>query len=377
MEGHEYDVDILNPAAVTGHYERMGKALLADAGPRAGKTLTHFYSVSWEGAAPTWSLGLDREFASYRGYSPLSYLPVLAGWTVTSPEVSERFERDYHKTLGDCFMNNFYGRLRELCHESGLKWHSESGGPWSRSLPTFQHADQLAFLGRNDMPQGEFWFSGRAMNRPPAMAAHIYGLPARRHGSVHAHGAALVGLSGGAQAVRRRRLLRRHQPLHLAHVLRLAGRIRQAGHRVFCRHALEPERHLVGAGRRFLDVPGPLPVPVATGPIRGRCVLLHRRQRLPALGPRRAVDREAHVDLGPRLHVRPDQHRSAAGSAAGRRWRSGLAGRHALPPAGRRLGRRNRDAGGTQEDHRVGRSRRDGRLGPAPAATQPRPEELS
>ncbi len=139
--------------------------------------MTHFYSVSWEGAAPTWSLGLDREFAKYRGYPPLSYLPVLAGWTVTSPEVSERFVRDYHKTLGDCFMNNFYGTLRELCHQAGLKWHSESGGPWTRTLPTFQHADQLAFLGRNDMPQGEFWYSGRAMNRPPAMAAHIYGLP--------------------------------------------------------------------------------------------------------------------------------------------------------------------------------------------------------
>ena len=177
MPGHEYDVDILNAETVTGHYNRMGKALIEDAGPAVGKTLTHFYSVSWEGAAPTWSLGLDHEFARYRGYSPLSYLPVLAGWTVTSPEVSERFERDYHKTLGDCFMNNFYGTLRGLCGQAGLKWHSESGGPWTRTLPTFQYADQLAFLARNDMPQGEFWHLGRAMNRPPAMAAHIYGLP--------------------------------------------------------------------------------------------------------------------------------------------------------------------------------------------------------
>ncbi|NLF70893.1 MAG: hypothetical protein GX575_17820 [Candidatus Anammoximicrobium sp.] len=177
MAGHEYDVDILDPTAVAGHYERMGKVLLQDAGQRAGRTLTHFYSVSWEGAAPTWSLGLDREFAQYRGYAPLTYLPVLAGWTVTSAEVSERFERDYRKTLGDCFMNNFYGRLRQLCNAAGLKWHSESGGPWTRALPQFQHADQLAFLARNDMPQGEFWYSGRAMNRPPAMAAHIYGLP--------------------------------------------------------------------------------------------------------------------------------------------------------------------------------------------------------
>ncbi|MFH1268198.1 MAG: glycosyl hydrolase [Planctomycetota bacterium] len=177
MEGHENDVDILNAEAVEGHFERMGKRILEDAGPRAAKTLTHFYSVSWEGAAPTWSTGLEQQFQKYRGYDLGPYLPALAGITVTSREVSERFLRDYHKTLGDCFMDNCYGKLRELCGREGLRWHSESGGPWNRKLPSFQHADQLAFLGRNDMPQGEFWHLGRAMNRPPAMAAHIYGKP--------------------------------------------------------------------------------------------------------------------------------------------------------------------------------------------------------
>ena len=177
MEGHEYDVDILHEKAVEAYFERMGKALLDDAGPLAGKTLTHFYSVSWEGAAPTWSLGFERQFERYRGYAPQAYLPVLAGMTVESPGVSDRFLRDYHKTLGDCFMNHCYGKLRELCNRAGLKWHSESGGPWNRKIPDFQHADQLAFLGRNDMPQGEFWYPTRGLNRPPAMAAHVYGRP--------------------------------------------------------------------------------------------------------------------------------------------------------------------------------------------------------
>ena len=35
----------------------------------------------------------------------------------------------------------------------------------------------MAFLGRNDMPQGEFWHRGRGLNRPAAMAARIYGRP--------------------------------------------------------------------------------------------------------------------------------------------------------------------------------------------------------
>jgi hypothetical protein len=159
---------------VEGHFDRMGRALLDDAGPLAGKTLTHFYSVSWEGAAPTWSLALDREFRKYRGYDILPYLPVLAGMNVKDAIVSERFLVDYHKTLSDCFMDHFYGKLRDLCHTVGLKWHSESGGPWTRSIPSFENADQMAFLARNDMPQGEFWYPKRGLNRPPAITAHIY-----------------------------------------------------------------------------------------------------------------------------------------------------------------------------------------------------------
>lgn len=177
MEGHENDVDILSPSAVEGHFQRMGKALLEDAGPWAGKTLTHFYSVSWEGATPTWTLGLEQHFQRYRGYNLRPWLPVLAGMTVKSRERSDRFLRDYHRTLSDCFMDHCYGRLRGLCGEAGLKWHSESGGPWDRKLANFKHADQLAFLGRNDMPQGEFWYPERAINRPAAIAAHIYGRP--------------------------------------------------------------------------------------------------------------------------------------------------------------------------------------------------------
>jgi hypothetical protein len=181
MAGHEFDVDILDPKAVEGHFNRMGKAILEDAGPLVGRTLTHFYSVSWEGAVPTWTPALAKEFEARRGYPLRAWLPVLAGFTVKKPEDSERFQRDYYKTLGDCFRDNFYGKMRVLCAEVGLKWHSESGGPWDRKLASFTEADQLAFLGRNDMPQGEFWFTGspikrrQDMNRPQAMAAHIYG----------------------------------------------------------------------------------------------------------------------------------------------------------------------------------------------------------
>ncbi|MFA5192370.1 MAG: glycosyl hydrolase [Verrucomicrobiia bacterium] len=177
----EHDVDVLDPEAVERHFNRMGKAILEDVGPLAGKTLTHFYSVSWEGAIPTWTRGFEEQYARRRGYPLRSWLPVLAGFTVKKPEESERFLRDYYKTLGDCFRDNFYGKLQTLCSKAGLKWHAESGGPWNRKLASFAEADQFAFLGRTDTPQGEFWYTGspikrrQDMNRPQAMAAHIYG----------------------------------------------------------------------------------------------------------------------------------------------------------------------------------------------------------
>lgn len=180
IDGHEYDVDMMDPKAVERHFNRMGKAIIADAGPLAGKTLTHFYSVSWEGAVPTWTGAFEEDFLHYRGYKIRSWLPVLAGFVIESPEISRRFVTDFRRARNDVFRDKFYGTMLDLCHRNGLEWHSESGGPWNRNPAIFGEADQLAFLARNDMAQGEYWWngaedSGRQLSRPQAMMAHIYG----------------------------------------------------------------------------------------------------------------------------------------------------------------------------------------------------------
>ncbi|HNY39528.1 MAG TPA: glycosyl hydrolase [Bryobacteraceae bacterium] len=179
MDGFDKDVDILNAKASENHFDKMGRKFLADAGPLAGKTLTHFYNVSWEGASPTWTPGFEKDFLHFRGYSLLPYLPVLAAMTVDSIEVSSRFMEDFGRTLSDCFLTYCYAKLGDLCHQAGLKWHSESGGPWDRTKPLFAYADQFAFWGRNDSPQGEFWHptANHTNCRRTAMAAHIYGRP--------------------------------------------------------------------------------------------------------------------------------------------------------------------------------------------------------
>lgn len=177
MEDRTEDVDILNVEAVESHFDRMGRAIIADAGPLVGNTLTHFYNVSWEGETPSWTPGFEKDFLKFRGYEIGPYLPALAGVIVNDKDTTTRFLRDYALTVSDCFMKNCYGRFDELCREAGLQWHSESGGPWSHKPLLFREADQLAFWGRNAMPQCEFWVPGyrRSNARRTAMSAHIYG----------------------------------------------------------------------------------------------------------------------------------------------------------------------------------------------------------
>lgn len=178
MDDRAEHVDILSARAVESHFERMGRALLADAGSLAPSTLTHFYNVSWEGETPSWTSEFKQDFRRFRGYEIRPYLPILAGIRVGDQEVSTRFLRDYALTVADCFANNCYRRFDERCREAGLRWHSESGGPWRRDTLLFREADQLAFWGRNAMPQGEFWVPDYRSNvRHTAMAAHIYGHP--------------------------------------------------------------------------------------------------------------------------------------------------------------------------------------------------------
>ncbi len=194
-------VDILNRKAVERYFGLMCEQILEDVGPElagAGKTLTHFYNVSWEGSDPNWTWGLAERFQAEHGYSLMDKLPVLRGLTVGSPEESQRFTEDYFRTVSNAFRENCYLAIGELCRERGMIWHSEDGGPWSRgksawmgNFHLFAEADMLTFWGQNDVIQGEFWVREpkeritepclwpvtRSNARYASMAAHIYGKP--------------------------------------------------------------------------------------------------------------------------------------------------------------------------------------------------------
>ena len=174
----EFDVDVIDADAVARHFDRVTGDLFRELGPLVGTTFTHVYSVSWEGAIPTWTARFEEEFRRRAGYELRPHLPVLAGFGA-----DEKVMKDFRRVRNDLFRDCFYGTMRRLAHARGVKIYSESGGPWNRSPSVFLEADQLSFLGMNDMPQGEFWpvapahHSDLAHNVPAANAARIYGLP--------------------------------------------------------------------------------------------------------------------------------------------------------------------------------------------------------
>ena len=183
LPGHEHDVDVLDPKAIEGHFNRFQGTLMARIPDLVGRdrTLTHLYSVSWEGTMPTWTGDFRNEFRKYAGFDIDPHLPQLAGFTDSDIAAQEKFMRAYRRARNDMFLHNFYGTMRDLAHARNVGWVSESGGPWQRKPQIFREADQIDYLAVNDLPQGEFWpgrnGKGRYHIRAAAATAHLYGLP--------------------------------------------------------------------------------------------------------------------------------------------------------------------------------------------------------
>lgn len=181
--GDGYEIDYLNTASLEDHFDHLGKLVIEEA-KKAGGKLDYLWSDSWECGKLTWTQDFQHQFQRFRGYDLKSYMPALAGYTITDTLLSKRFLADFDRTIQDCVAENFYGRFNELCHKYGMKVGNEAGGPNDISPQ-----DVLKNLGRCDLPAGEFWVNGhykspngynsdkhlRLNLKQTASAAHIYG----------------------------------------------------------------------------------------------------------------------------------------------------------------------------------------------------------
>jgi hypothetical protein len=183
--GTGLEADFLDARAFDIHFQHVGRPLAEDAGPLAGKAFQSVGTDSWEwfGGLPNWTAELPAMFKRYRGYDLRPYLPALAGHTIGSAQVTDRFLYDYRMTIGDCVADNRYGRISELAHSCGLMHHSEAAGPCT---PDMMVMDGLKNLGRCDYPYGEigidpqgsglFLENGQSQNgKQTSSAAHTYG----------------------------------------------------------------------------------------------------------------------------------------------------------------------------------------------------------
>lgn len=116
-----------------------------------------------------------------RGYSMISWMPVLTGAIIKSSEASEQFLSDFRKTLSEMVAEYHYDGLTNILAEYGMKRYSESHES-GRALI----ADGMEVKRKAAVPMSAMWIKNVFINggdqtgyeadiRESASTAHIYG----------------------------------------------------------------------------------------------------------------------------------------------------------------------------------------------------------
>ncbi len=168
-EGDGLEVDKLSREALDAHWAGMMGKVIADVGPLAGSVLNNSLIDSYEVGSQNWTPRFREEFRKRRGYDLLRYLPAIAGFTVESKEATERFLWDFRRTIADLFAENYFGYFGELCRRAGMLFSTEPYGNGG--------FDNIECGGLADIPMGEFWVGGGAMESTKLASSigHVYG----------------------------------------------------------------------------------------------------------------------------------------------------------------------------------------------------------
>lgn len=172
--GAGLEADKMDGDSIRHHWNSFGKKMVDEINKEPGVPIWSVHTDSWESYLHTWSSRFQEEFEKRRGYSIIPYLPVLCGGTIIgNAEESERFLWDYRRTCADLIAENYYGLMRKLANEAGLKFQSEAAG---RQMFMY---DPLNYAANTDMYVGEFWMGPdlRVDCRVAASTAHTYGRP--------------------------------------------------------------------------------------------------------------------------------------------------------------------------------------------------------
>jgi hypothetical protein len=172
MTGRGPECDKLSPEGIEANYNGMIGKLVKDVGPLAGKAFAATHVDSWEVGAQNWTPKMREEFKRLRGYDMTTWMPVLTGRIVESPELSERFLRDVRQTVSDLLVVNYIGHLKELANKDGLRLSMESYSTPANDLDVGNYIDEpISEFWTQD--GGGFWWTQKAMSS----LSHVNGLP--------------------------------------------------------------------------------------------------------------------------------------------------------------------------------------------------------
>lgn len=168
-EGDGLEVDKLSRPALDKHWAGMMAKVIQDVGPLAGKTLNNSLIDSYEVGSQNWTPTFRSDFKRLRGYDPMPFMPALTGIVVDSGPITERFLWDYRRTIADLYAQNYFGYFGELCHRQGMQFSTEPYGNGG--------FDNIQAGSTADIPMGEFWLGGMAMEttKLASSVGHVYG----------------------------------------------------------------------------------------------------------------------------------------------------------------------------------------------------------
>jgi hypothetical protein len=176
------EVDKLDRRFVKKYFDTYLDSYKETVGPdfMGKKGIRYVINDSWEAGSQNWTDNMIAQFTKRRGYSPVPWMPVLAGQVVESAEASDKFLWDFRKTIGDLIADEHYGQLEETLHERGMGHYGES----HESGRAFV-ADGMEVKKFNEVPMSAMWtqvpgvnneqFGYNADDRESASVAHIYG----------------------------------------------------------------------------------------------------------------------------------------------------------------------------------------------------------
>jgi hypothetical protein len=128
---------------------------------------------SHEAGPQNWTKGFEQEFLKRRGYHINQLLPALCGYTMFTPEFTERFLYDFRRTIADMISDNYYATMDSLCRNIGITLTAQAVG---NALNI--DGDNLQAKSRVTKPQGEFWAYQHDSNydiKEASSIAHVYG----------------------------------------------------------------------------------------------------------------------------------------------------------------------------------------------------------